>query len=151
MNYPPDHDECLILFEELRQLDASTGHEFNGRKYEIIHDLAEGQFYEAKPYFVQGLTNPDPDYRWYAISALFTHWRLTEPELISRLIEMALSDEEALVRIIAMSCLGWLSAQIPDAKNVLEQIANDQNEEPDIREIAEKELANIHRYTKGKG
>jgi HEAT repeat protein len=122
MTYPPDHAECRRLFAELKHLDTSSGHEFNDRKYEIIHDLAEAHFYEAKPYFVAGLESPDPDYRWTCISALSTHWQDDDAEIVSMIYTMARIDPDVSVRDIAISSLGILKVReaLPFLKQVFE-------------------------------
>lgn len=139
MSYPLKEEECLQLFEELKKLDASSSAEFSPRKYEIIHDLAEARFFEAKPYFVSGLNNPDPDYRWACVSALVTHWQESDQRIVDRLVEMAKFDSDTQVRMIAISSLGFL--KVKSAKPMLEELSKSSTEDPDIAQAAREALS----------
>jgi HEAT repeat protein len=144
MNYPPTHDQAMRLFEELKSLDAETGSVFNSRKYEIIHDLAEANFFEAKPYLAAGMKNPDPDYRWECISALVTHWGLTDPQIISGLLELAATDPDVQVRYIAIASLGQL--KVKQSLPLLKLIAKDSSSDPLLTETAYISLLEILDY-----
>jgi len=141
MTYPPSKEECVNLFSELKKLDSAIASEFTPRKYEIIHDLAEAHFYEAKPYFVSGLESGDPDYRWACISALVTHWSADDSNIVDKLMEMAEQDSDVDVRIIAISSLGFL--KIRNAKPLLEKISASGTEEKHIVETAQKTMRNL--------
>jgi len=134
MTYPPDHAESQRLFEELKRLDEKAGDEQAATEYEIIHDLAEAHFYEAKPYFVAGLNNPDPDYRWHCISALVTHWRVADEEVVSRLLDIAENDTDITVRDIALASLGTLKVQ--EALPLLKRIVQDEPADQDLQKTA---------------
>jgi len=127
MTYPPPYPECVRLFDELKVLDSTTKAEFNSRKYEIIHDLAEARFVEARPYFIAGLDNPDPDYRYACISALATHWHDTDPQFVAKLIELAEHDPDTQVRMISTSSLGQfkLRSALPTLKRIVENKQED--------------------------
>lgn len=134
MTYPPSNCESQRLFSELKRLDMMPGDEYNARKYEIIHDLAEAHFYEAKSYFISGLENPDPDYRWACISALVTHWQSRDAHVISALLNMAENDPDVGVRDIAISSLGTLKLQ--EALPLLKRIVEHDKEPLGIRKTA---------------
>lgn len=134
MAYPPNEEESRALFVELQELDSAPSKGYVTRKYEIIHDLAEARFYEAKPYFISGLDDPDPDYRWSCISALITHWQARDSQIVSRLLNMARNDPDASVRDIAIDSLGILAVQ--ESLPLLKQIVENSQEDPDLRKIA---------------
>jgi HEAT repeat protein len=140
--YPPNQEECKKLFQELQELDAKYATEYHVRKYEIIHDLAEAKYYEARPYFIRGLRHPDPDYRWEAISALATHWQDDDPEVVALLMEMALNDSDVQVRMIAISSLGYLG--IRSAVPLLKQILQDDSQGVDILDSARRSLSALN-------
>jgi hypothetical protein len=51
MAYPPSENEARELFEQLMQLDLLDGGEAQKKaKYELIDDIAEARFFEARPY-----------------------------------------------------------------------------------------------------
>lgn len=135
MTYPPKRGEALKLFRELKRLDATTGSEYNARKYEIIHDLAEAHLYDAKSYLVEGLESRDPDYRWACISALATHWRDKDDRIVRKLLEMAEHDPDIQVRMIAIDSLGR-SLAIPESLPTIRRVIEDENEDLDLRKIA---------------
>ena len=139
--YPPSPAECVVLFEELKRLDLVPAADFTPRKYEIIHDLAEAHFYDARPYFVEGLANPDPDYRWACISALIIHWKDSNSTLTSKVIAMAELDPDVQVRMIAVSSLGFL--ELHSAIPLLERIANSNTEDADVIGAAKDALAKL--------
>ncbi len=141
MAYPPKHSQCEQLFAELRRLDAQPGHEYDARKYEIIHDLAEGRFYEALPYFVEGLQSPDPDYRWACISALVTHWRYGNDQIVSKLLDLAETDPDEQVKQIAIDSLGIL--KVRRAVPLLRRTIEAPEDTPDIRKAAYLSLLRI--------
>ena len=141
MSYPPSYSDGQELFEELKLLDSTTNDEFNQRKYVIIHDLAEARFLEARPYFVAGLENPDPDYRWACISALATHWQDTEPRFIAKLLDMARNDPDTQVRMIAIDSLGRLKVRV--ALTVLKRIVENEDEDPFHRQMAYEAILRI--------
>ena len=92
MTYPPDIITASKLFQELNTLDESSPGEYDAKKYELIHDLAEVKYYATKEYFVEGLSSKDPDYRWACISVLVTHWQDDDPKIIAFLLDMIEND-----------------------------------------------------------
>ena len=143
MIHPAATVELQSLFYELKQLDQVSSAEYEGRKYRIIHELAEGQYYEAKSYFVKGLESSDPDYRYACISALTTHWRDADEEIIAGLLRIAQTDPENMVRLIAVDSLGIL--RIQDAFSTLQKIAENKKESVQLRETAYNALLNLPR------
>jgi HEAT repeat protein len=129
------------LFDELKALDSTTNAEFNARKYTIIHDLAEAHFVEARSYFLAGLDNPDPDYRWACISALATHWKDTDPQLISKLTALTEHDPDAQVRMISAESLGRL--QVYSALPTLKRIVENEQEGTQNRQTAYEAILRI--------
>lgn len=123
MGYPPTHEECKRLYAELKRLAGSTRASDRKRRYEIIHDLAEAGFLEAKDYFIRGLDSEDPDLRWACISALVTHWRDDSPRIVTKLTRLAEADPDEQVRRIAMDSLGILkvAAALPLLKRVVQR------------------------------
>ncbi len=144
MSHLPTSQDCQRLFKELKQLDERTGFEFNARKYELIHDLAEGHWYEARFYLLTGMDSPDPDYRWACISALVTHWQGREPRIISRLMEMALHDPDEQVRQIAIDSLGIVKTR--EALPMLRQIIENSHEPADLMKAAYLSIMRILDY-----
>ena len=126
MAYPPSESEARAMFNELKHLDTSTGVEFDARKYEIIHDIAEAHFYKARPYLIRGLDSKDPDYRIACISALVTHWQYKDDYVVSRLFEMAVNDPDEEAQYMAISSLGFLKVEksLPLLKNIVEENLN---------------------------
>jgi|GEM_PF-5445040 len=152
--YPPDLARSRELFQELKELDRKFPADeypetFHPRKYEIIHDLAEARFFEAKEYFIQGLDSADADYRWECISALVTHWEIDEPLVVSKLVDKAKNDPDEQVRLIAIDSLGNL--QISNVLSLLKQIALDEEEATDIRKTAYRAIIKIlgHDHSRG--
>ena len=133
--YPPGPEASEKLFARLKQLDATTGVDYNPKKYKIIHDLAEAHFYKAKPYFIAGLDSPDPDYRWACISALATHWQDADELIVNKLLSMAEDDPDVQVRMIVVSALGR-SLQIKESLPTLKRIIENRQEDIDVRKIA---------------
>jgi len=134
MNYPPDHEGAITLFKRLQELDEQNDFGTAEERYNIIHDLAEAHFYEATDYFIKGLENSDPDYRWYCISALATHWQVKSPDFIQKLLFLAEHDDDIVVRDIAIDSLGYLS--VKEGVSVLRQIIINTQEPLDIRQSA---------------
>lgn len=144
--YPPGPERSRALFQELKELDEKYPENeypetFHPRKYEIIHDLAEAHFYEAKEYFTRGLDSPDADYRYECVSALATHWGLTDSHIISKLVDKAKFDPDDQVRLIALDSLGNL--RIQSSLSLLKEIALDDEEPSDIRRIAYRAIVKI--------
>jgi HEAT repeat protein len=129
MEYPPTLEKSARLFAELQKLDSAGNPQTLRIRYEIIHDLAEAGFREAKDYFLEGLENPDADYRWACISALVTHWQEREPELILKLEAIAESDPDEQVRWIALDSLGIL--RVEEALPLLKKIVLERGGESD--------------------
>jgi HEAT repeat protein len=119
MTYPPTLEKCQKIFKHLKDLDTKNETEYNSEKYELIHDLAEAEFYEAKSYFIKGLDSDDPDYRWACLTALVTHWK--EKTIILKLFEMAKNDGDTDVKYLAISSLGILKEKkaLPLLKKIL--------------------------------
>lgn len=134
MTYPPDMKEASKLFQELNTLDKGSPGEYDAKKYELIHDLAEAKYYPAKEYFVEGLSSKDPDYRWACVSALVTHWQDDDPRIIAFLMDMIENDPDGQVRDIAVSSLGILSIQ--DALPLLKDITLNEREDRITRKAA---------------
>jgi len=144
--YPPGPERSRELFQELKELDEKYPEKeypetLHPRKYEIIHDLAEAHFYEAKEYFTRGLDSSDADYRWECISALVTHWGAAEPQIVSKLRDMAENDPDEQVRLIALDSLGNL--RIQSSLSQLRVVALDDGEPPDIRRTAYRAILKI--------
>jgi HEAT repeat protein len=136
--YPPGREACKRLLEELTDLNAGHGTGYHARKYEIIHDLAEAKYYEARSVFVEGLQHPDPDYRWTCISALATHWQDDGPDVVTALMDMALHDPDVQVRMIAVDSLGYLGVRA--AVPLLRRLMQDDGQDPDIVNTARDAL-----------
>src|SRR5258708_33379986 len=134
MTYPPSQAECAIMYDELKRLDASGTVEVDNRKYTIIHDLAEGHYFEARQYFTAGLNHLDPHYRYACISALGTHWQDKDSAFIGKLLDMAESDKDGFVRLISAHILGWF--RVPAALPILKRIVEMEAEDPTVRQIA---------------
>jgi HEAT repeat protein len=131
--YPPDPKECDQLFEELKGLDSEPEEKSAARRYEIIHDLAEARFFEAKLHLVEGLNNHGPDYRWSCVSALFTHWQDSDPMIVARLLDMVENDPDVTVRNVAIDSLGIL--KLREALPLLRRMVESE-EDPDLRKTA---------------
>jgi hypothetical protein len=144
--YPPDPQRSRALFQELKELDEKYPQKdypqtFHPRKYEIIHDLTEAHFYEAKEYFIRGLDSADADYRYECISALATHWGLTDSHIVSKLIDKAKYDPDEQVRLIALDSRGNL--RIQSSLSLLKGIALDDEEPSGIQRIAYRAIVKI--------
>jgi HEAT repeat protein len=147
-SYPPGQEEAKQLFEELVRLDNSESKGFDNRKYELIHDIAEAHYFQAKDYFLLGLDNPDPDYRWACISALATLWRITDAEFTKKIMGLAETDPDLTVRDIAIDSLGRL--KIKEAFQILMKIAKNEAEMIELREKAAISVLRIRNiYPKG--
>lgn len=142
MTYPPNSFECQKLFQELLKLDELDRGENNYRKYEIIHDLAEACFFEAKPYFFEGLNHPDADYRWACVSAIATHWQ--DRKIIPRLFELVENDPDSSVRDIAISSLGMF--KVKKALPLLKKIITSNKDDLHLQKIAYAAILRIMDY-----
>lgn len=139
--YPPSHEECERLFHELTTLDTQHRNQYCARKYEIIHDLAEAKYYEARLYFINGLNHSDPDYRWACISALATHWQDDDQTIVVVLKNIASDDSDPQVRMLAIDSLANLNVR--SAVPLLQRILQDSSQDPDILDTTRKALGKL--------
>ena len=136
-----DELENEKLLHELVRRSEDASPAINQRAYEIIHELAEDRYSDARPVFIDGLGSPDPDYRVACIQALAFHWRDDGDEVTSGLAEMAERDPDAQVRHVSVSALGFLN--IGRAATLLAHISENDAEEMWIREAAYEAMLRV--------